>query len=118
MASGFRSLDGVKRPMKTFEADAAMFDLLEKAAALCTFAAGAGKVYEADIIRETLRAHAANDALRSAAEAHRERMRALKPEDRARIDEMYERRRAELVAICEYHGIPVEERLKGKPRSS
>jgi hypothetical protein len=107
MATGLRSLAGVKRPMKTFEADAAMFDLLEKSAALRTHATG-GKVYESDVIRRTLMAHAATDTVRLAFEEFDARAQKMRPEDVEPARELFERRLAELLSACEYHGITVE----------
>jgi hypothetical protein len=107
MVAGLRSLAGVKRPMKTFEADAAMFDLLEKSAALRTFAEGS-KVYESDVIRRTLLEHAATDTVRLAVDQFEARVAEMKPEDREPARELFERKLSELLSACEYHGITVE----------
>lgn len=106
MVANVRNLDGVKRPMKTFEADAKMFDLLEKAAALRTNAQG-GKVYEADIIRDTLLAHAATDALARAEVEFVRRIAELPAEARDEATRAFDMRRRELLAVCEHHKIPV-----------
>lgn len=111
MSVVLRSLDGVKRPMKTFEADQKMFDLLEKVSALRSTAAGR-KVYESEVIRDTLLAHAAEDALRQAPKLLKHLLAGAAPEHVEEIRRAYERRLKELLEVCDYHEISVDPKFR------
>lgn len=117
MSAKADTVPGMKRPMKTFDAERDIFHLLEKASALLTAAYGRN-FGEGRLIRQVLLEHAANDALRDGPKLLEAHLAALTPAQRekneAGIRENYETRRKELLATCRNHKIKVSEEYRFK----
>lgn len=118
MAASLYSFPQMKRPMKTFDAEPNMFDLLDRASALLTKATGRN-VAEGQLIKRTLLEHVATDALRDGPALLDAQIAALpergREEAAKRLRADYELRVRELLTVCEHHGIPVEA-PRGRPR--
>jgi hypothetical protein len=114
----------MKRPMKTFEADTAMFKLLEAVSDYRTAACGSS-VAQSQVIRDAIVRHAINDALASGPadlEKHLASMREstapfrhAEEETRIRAAHAYEL--GNLLRVCEAFGLDYDKTLvPGTPK--